>query len=127
MLFSLRKMLLILSLDNLSHGSYPFASWGINQQKEAQLTIDFGRPVETDWIRLLFRADYPHDSYWEEVTLAFSDGEERVVATTNTACFQEIKFPMKTTQTLTLKCLRKALDSSPFPALTQIEVFGRNK
>ena len=56
---------------NLSHGSYPFASWGINQKKEAQLTIDFGRPVETDWIRLLFRADYPHDSYWEEVTLAF--------------------------------------------------------
>ena len=96
-------------------------------KKEAQLTIDFGRPVETDWIRLLFRADYPHDSYWEEVTLAFSDGEERVVATTNTTCFQEIKFPMKTTQTLTLKCLRKALDSSPFPALTQIEVFGRNK
>ena len=40
-------------------------------KKEAQLTIDFGRPVETDWIRLLFRADYPHDSYWEEVTLAF--------------------------------------------------------
>ena len=59
--------------------------------------------------------------------IVIKHNEERVVATTNTACFQEIKFPMKTTQTLTLKCLRKALDSSPFPALTQIEVFGRNK
>lgn len=62
---------------NLSHGSYPYNSWGINQQAEATLTIEFGRVVEVDWIRLLFRADYPHDSHWKEVTLCFSNGEEK--------------------------------------------------
>ncbi|OJG97542.1 hypothetical protein RV18_GL000823 [Enterococcus termitis] len=112
---------------NESHGSYPFASWGINQQADAALTIDFGRRVEIDWIRLLFRADYPHDSYWTEVTLAFSDGEELVVSTTNASTFQEIRFPLKETSQVTFKNLKKALDESPFPALTQIEVFGRNK
>lgn len=112
---------------NLSHGSYPFASWGINQQKDAALTIEFGRKVEIDWIRLLFRGDYPHDSYWTEVTLEFSDGTQQILATTNDTIFQEIKFPTKVTEFVTLKNLKKAADDSPFPALTQIEVFGRNK
>lgn len=111
---------------NLSHGSYPFASWGINQQKDAALTIEFGRVVEIDWVRLLLRADYPHDSYWTEVTLEFSDGEELIVPTTNAVTFQDIKFTPKQTTRITLKNLIKAEDSSPFPALTQIEVFGIN-
>ena len=112
---------------NLSHGSYPFASWGINQQADAALTIDFGRKVAIDWIRLLFRADYPHDSYWTKVTFEFSDGEELILPTTNATIFQEIKFPLKETSSLTIKNLIKAEDASPFPALTQIEVFGKNK
>lgn len=110
---------------HLSHGSYPFASWGINQQKDAALTIDFGRKVKVDWVRLLFRADYPHDSYWTEVTLKFSDGEELTVPTTNSLDFQEVRFPEKETESITLKALIKADDESPFPALTQIEVFGK--
>ena len=67
---SLRKMRLILSLVTFLMARIHLLL-GELTKKEAQLTIDFGRPVETDWIRLLFRADYPHDSYWEEVTLAF--------------------------------------------------------
>ncbi|WP_321388047.1 hypothetical protein [uncultured Enterococcus sp.] len=112
-------------LGNLSHGSYPFASWGINQQKDAALTIDFGRKVEIDWVRVLFRADYPHDSYWTEITLVFSDGEEHIATTDNSLDFQEIRFPTKQTETITLTNLKKAEDESPFPALTQIEVFGK--
>lgn len=111
---------------NISHGSYPFSSWGINQQKDAALTIDFGRKVKVDWVRLLFRGDYPHDSYWTEVTLAFSDGEEFVFETTNAMAFQEFKFPVKETEYIVLKNLKKAEDASVFPALTQIEIFGKN-
>lgn len=111
---------------NLSHGSYPFASWGINQQADAALTIDFGRTVAIDWVRLLFRADYPHDSFWTEITLEFSDGETVTVPTTNAVDFQEVRFPMKETTILTFKALKKAEDESPFPALTQIEAFGVN-
>jgi hypothetical protein len=111
---------------NLSHGSYPFASWGINQQADAALTIDFGRSVVIDRVRLLLRADYPHDSYWTQGTLVFSDGEEQIVKTTNSSSFQEFCFPKKQTSQLTFKQLIKATDESPFPALTQIEVFGWN-
>lgn len=111
---------------NLSHGSYPFVSWGINQQEDAALTIDFGRVVKIDWIRLLFRADYPHDSYWTEVTLEFSDGQELILPTANAVTFQDIKFAPKQTTKIILKNLIKAKDASPFPALTQIEAFGIN-
>ena len=49
-----------------------------------------------------------------------------MVETTNTASFQEVRFPKKETTKLTYKELQKAEDDSPFPALTQIEVFGWN-
>ncbi len=62
-------------IANESHGSFPYQSWGINQQADAQITIDFGREIVTDKIALVLRGDYPHDSYWEAVTLEFSDGE----------------------------------------------------
>ena len=32
---------------NNSHGEWPYASWGINQQEDAQITVDFGRDIET--------------------------------------------------------------------------------
>lgn len=111
---------------HLSHGSYPFASWGINQMSEAALTIDFGRLVELDWVQLLFRSDYPHDSYWDEVTIAFSDGTYQVIQTTNTLDFQVCRFPKKRTTYLRFYQLKKHPDASPFPALTQIEAFGKN-
>lgn len=113
--------------SNLSHGSYPFSSWGINQQADAALTIDFGRTVKVDRVRLLYRSDYPHDSYWTEATLVFSDGEERILKTTKSIEFQDFKFPIKETSQVTIKNLKKANDESPFPALTQIEFFGWNK
>lgn len=112
---------------NYSHGSYPFTSWGINQQKDAELTIEFGREVRVDWVRLLFRGDYPHDSYWTNVTIEFSDGNNLCVPTIKSLEFQNVKFPLKKTTSLTLKNLRKVSDESPFPALTQIEVFGLNQ
>lgn len=112
---------------NVSHGSYPFGSWGINQQQDAELTLDFGREILTDTIQLMFRGDYPHDSFWTEVTLVFSDGTELICPTTNSMDFQKITFPEKATTTVTLKNMKKNEDESPFPALTQIDVFGRNK
>jgi len=38
---------------NLSHGSYPYQSWGINQQADAEITIDFGRLVEVDRVGVI--------------------------------------------------------------------------
>lgn len=44
---------------NHSHGGYPFDSWGINSQDDAAITIEFGREILIDRLRLLFRADFP--------------------------------------------------------------------
>lgn len=111
---------------NQSHGSYPFTSWGINQQSDAELTIDFGRKVEIDWVRVLFRGDFPHDSYWTSVTIEFSNGNEKIFNTTNSLLFQDFHFDKTITTYIKIKNLIKANDLSPFPALTQIEVYGKN-
>ena len=110
---------------NQSHGSYPFTSWGINQMPDAALTIDFGSEVELDRIQLLFRGDYPHDSYWEQVTITFSDGTSQRMDTTNRLDFQTFIIEKKRTRTITFSQLLKHQDASSFPALTQIEAFGR--
>lgn len=47
---------------NDSHGRWPYESWGINMQDDAELTLDFGRAVDFDRIVLYTRADFPHDN-----------------------------------------------------------------
>lgn len=111
-------------IANESHGSYPYQSWGINAQADAEITIDFGRTVEVDQVALVLRGDYPHDSYWTQMTIVFSDGDSLIVQPTNSLERQFFHFPSRKTTTLTLKKLVKHEDESPFPALTQIEVFG---
>lgn len=112
---------------NLSHGSYPFTSWGINRHENATLRIDFGRKVEVDRVNLLFRSDFPHDSYWEKLELAFSDDIRLDLTTKKTKEVQIFEFSPKITEFVELRHLKKAKDDSPFPALTQIEVFGKNR
>ena len=110
--------------ENASHGEYPYQSWGINRDPKAALTIDFGRPVVVDEVRLTLRADFPHDSWWEEATVTFSDDSSVILPLTKSALGQSLRFEARTITALTLHALKKADDPSPFPALTQIEVFG---
>ena len=56
------------------HGEWPYESWGINRREDACLKLDFGRTVEVDRIILYTRADYPHDNWWKQATVRFSDG-----------------------------------------------------
>jgi len=110
---------------NHSHGSYPYQSWGINQKPDAELTIDFGRKVKIDGVGLVLRADFPHDSYWEEVTLKFSDDSIEILKTVKSSNLQTFKFEPRITRKVTLTQLKKVNDDSPFPALTEFEVYGR--
>ena len=110
---------------NHSHGEWPYASWGINQDPEAMFTLDFGREVLINKIVIYERADFPHDNWWEKITVEFSDGEERVLELVKTDGGQAFEIPEKKIKWLRLKNLIKADDPSPFPALTQIEVYGR--
>ena len=109
---------------NAGHGLYPYASWGINQDPKAELHLDFGRPVLIDELRLTLRADWPHDSWWTEATIIDSDGEVTTLVLEKLETPQRFMVKQKRVTCLTLCNLKKAEDPSPFPALTQIEVWG---
>lgn len=109
---------------NLSHGKWPYASWGINMQDDAEFKLEFGRPVDIDRIVLYTRADFPHDNWWEQVTFTFSDGTQETVALTKRVEGHELAIQIKNITWLTFGNLIKADDPSPFPALTQMEVYG---
>ena len=109
---------------NLSHGEWPYQSWGINRREDAAMKVDFGRRIRTGKVVLYTRADFPHDSWWEQVTLRFSDGSSRDFSLIRTNRAQILTFPEKELSWIELGDLKKAGDPSPFPALTQIEVYG---
>lgn len=108
-----------------SHGEWPYQSWGINRQDDAEIMIDFGRPVDFDQIVLYTRADFPHDNWWVEGTFTFSDGTEETVQMEKHAGEPHVfAIERKGITWIKLGRLIKADDPSPFPALTQIEVYG---
>ncbi len=109
---------------NDCHGEWPYQSWGINMQEDAKLKIDFGRKVKIDTIVLYTRADFPHDNWWKKVTFSFSDGSKLDMEMEKSEISHEIKFKEKSVEWLELYNLKKSEEPSPFPALSQIEVYG---
>ncbi len=110
--------------ENHSHGFWPYESWGINQDPNAEMTLDFGRKIKTDKIVLYTRADFPHDAWWESVTFNFSDGSVLTCSLEKSDKPHVITFDEKEIEWLKFGKLIKADDPSPFPALSQIEVYG---
>lgn len=113
--------------ENSSHGAYPFASWGINQDPNAAITIDFGRDVVVDEVRITLRADFPHDNWWTSGEIFFSDDTSMVLNFEKTPVAQVFKFDAKVVNKVVFTNLIKSDEPSPFPALTQIEVYGTEK
>lgn len=111
--------------ENSSHGGWPYTSWGINRDPQAAWTIDFGRTVLVEKLRITLRADFPHDAWWTQGTVTFSDGSSQVLAFAKTALPQEFLISLRQVRSITFHDLIKADDPSPFPALTQFEVWGR--
>lgn len=111
-------------LANAYHGEWPYSSWGINQQADAAMLLEFGRPVDTDRLVLITRADFPHDSWWTEATVICSDGSTVTFSMEKSDQPHSFEFVKKGITWLRLEQLIKAPDESPFPALTQIEVYG---
>ncbi|WP_310603062.1 DUF7402 domain-containing protein [Anaerosporobacter sp.] len=110
--------------ENRSHGEWPYESWGINRRDDAEMKVEFGQEIETDKIVLYTRADFPHDNWWTQVTLSFSDGTEIVWDMEKSCLPHVITFEKKRITWVRLGNLIKADDPSPFPALSQIEVYG---
>ena len=108
------------------HGSWPFTSWGINRDPKAALTVDFGRMVEVDEVVLYLRADFPHDAWWKSACVTFSDGETLEFDLVKSGAAQRFSIPARKVEWVRLHDMMKADDPSPYPALTQIEVWGRD-
>lgn len=111
---------------NERHGEWPYASWGINRDPKAVMKLDFGREVEVDRIIIYLRADFPHDNWWKTARITFSDGEIMELNFRKTGEAQEFTFEKKIITGLEFSHMIQSEEPSPFPALTQIEVYGRD-
>ncbi len=110
--------------ENRSHGEWPYGSWGINQRKDAVWRLEFGREVEINKLRIYLRADFPHDNWWKQVTVHFSDGSLLEWRLMKTSRGQSLEIEKRTVEWLQLENLIQSEEPSPFPALTQLEVYG---
>ena len=111
---------------NDKHGGWPYHSWGIGERRDAWLRIDFGRPVKIDAAALVLRGDWPHDAWWQEGTLEASDGLVKPLSLVKTHEAQWFTLGERVVEWVCLRGLIKADDPSPFPALTQLEVYGKD-
>lgn len=110
--------------ENNSHGEWPYQAWGINKNPDASWKLEFGRPVTIDELRLTLRADFPHDNWWNSITVEFSDGSREVLSPERLERPQAFPIQTRTVEWLVLKELKMADKESEFPALTQLEVYG---
>ena len=110
---------------NTSRGPWPYQSWGINRDPDAELLLDFGREVCVDRLVFTLRADFPHDNWWKQCTVWFSDGSQITAEFAKMGDRQEIDLEPRVVRWLKVGRLCKdESNPSPFPALTQIEAWG---
>ena len=127
-------------INNQGHGLYPYHSWSGGARTDLVFDLDFGREVEIDKIIFYLRADFrhdevtglPHDSYWKNIDIEFSDGEviqgdfvmdNRDMNEANSKGL-EVCFDKRVTKSIKLLNFRQATEIPSFAALSQIEVFG---
>lgn len=111
-------------IANLAHGEWPYESWGINRREDAEITVDFGCDCIVDRIVLYTRADFPHDNYWTKAKVTLSNGNSFGINLKKVSTAQVIDIDPVETRSITLSDLIKSEEESPFPALTQLEVYG---
>ena len=111
-------------LFNQGHGEWPWQSWGIGIRQDACCRIDFGREVEASCVALVLRADFPHDAWWQRVRLRLSDGSSYTMSLEKTGERQFMDIGRHVIRWMELDQLEKADDPSPFPSLSQWEVYG---
>ena len=110
------------------HGRYPYHSWGGGLREDLEFTVHFGMPVEVSRVVLFLRADFPHDTYWKEADIEFSDGTRHHVDLIGTKEGQAAEFEAKTTEYVKLTGFRQQRledGSLSFAALTQIQIYGK--
>ena len=112
--------------DNSNHGEYPYHSWAGGAREDLIYSIDFGTEVEIEKIIFYLRADFPHDTYWKSLNVAFSDGTKAAASFEMTADGQALVLDApKITTTIDLLDFKQAAQPLSWAALSQIEVVGK--
>ena len=111
--------------QNGHHGVWPYESWGPELRLDLWWKVDFGRPVELDKIRVMVRADFPHDSYWKSADVEFSDGSRLPIQIGPSAEFQEFPFPKRKVTWLRITNLVPS-DPSRWCSFIEVEAWGHD-
>jgi hypothetical protein len=111
--------------QNGHHGIWPYQSWGPELRNDLWWKIDFGRAVEVDKIRLMVRADFPHDSYWRTAVIEFSDGKQLPIEIRETGEFQEFTFQKRSVSWVRLNKLVPA-DPKRWCSFIEVQAWGRD-
>jgi len=114
--------------DNSNHGPYPYHSWGGGLREDLEFEVHFGTEVTVDRVVIHLRADFPHDTYWKEAELEFSDKSRIHIDLLGVADGQEFTFPEKTTEFVRMTGLKQQRledGSLSFAALSQFSIYGK--
>jgi hypothetical protein len=111
--------------QNGHHGVWPYQSWGPQLRTDLWWKVDFGRDVELDKIRVMVRADFPHDSYWKSADVEFSDGSHVSIKLGSSAELQDFKFPKRRVSWLRLTNLVPD-DPAKWCSFIEVEAWGRD-
>ena len=114
--------------ENLSHGRYPYHSWGGGLREDLEFEVRFGMPTLVSGVTLFLRADFPHDTYWQQMEIEFSDKTREEITLLGTAEGQSFTFAPKLTEYVKLcgfKQKRLEDGSLSFAALTEIQINGK--
>jgi hypothetical protein len=111
--------------QNGHHGIWPYQSWGPQLRTDLWWQVDFGRPVELNKIRLMVRADFPHDSFWKSADVEFSDGSHVPIQIGSSAEFQQFSFRKRRVSWLRLTNLVPS-DPSKWCSFVEVEAWGRD-
>ncbi len=111
-------------IHNESHGYFPYHSWAGGAREDLEFTLNFGHKVNVNKIVFYLRADFPHDTFWKNIDVKFSDGGIETANLVGTADGQELCFEERETTYIKLINFKQVSYPLSWAALTQIEVFG---
>ena len=114
--------------DNSNHGMFPYHSWGGGLREDLEYEVHFGDEVEVSAVTIYLRADFPHDTFWKEMDLEFSDKSTIHLELKGIADGQTVEFEAKKTEYVKLtgfKQQRLEDGKLSFAALSQIEIKGK--
>ena len=122
----LKEMRLTAYLKIRVTGNFPYHSWAGGARDDLEYYVDFGTEVEVEKLVFYLRADFPHDTYWKNIDIEFSDGEIVTANFEGVADGQEVVLKeKKITRTIHLTNFIQAVFPLSWAALSQIEVYGR--